>query len=66
MLQYVPRYAEALAEQKECKAHLVTEADENELEARPDDLPEDVLGNHPKIVADNPFKSGPDLILSDA
>ncbi|GAD52673.1 hypothetical protein MBEHAL_1433 [Halarchaeum acidiphilum MH1-52-1] len=41
-LRDVARYAEALAEHKEREARLEEEARENEIEERPDDLPDDV------------------------
>ena len=41
-LQHVARYAEAVAEHKEREARLDEESDKNEIEERPDDLPDDV------------------------
>jgi len=41
-LRDVARYAEALAEHKEQKARLEEEADDADVEDRPDDLPDDV------------------------
>jgi len=41
-LRDVAAYAEALAEHKERGAHLEESADQNEVEERPDDLPDDV------------------------
>ena len=41
MLQDVTSYAEALAEHKEREAHL-DEADDADVEERPDDLPDDM------------------------
>ena len=41
-LRDVARYAEALAEHKEREARLEEEADEADVEDRPDDLPDDV------------------------
>jgi len=41
-LRDVARYAEGLAEHKEREARLEGEPDENDIEERPDDLPDDV------------------------
>ncbi|MFC4986335.1 hypothetical protein [Saliphagus infecundisoli] len=41
-LQHVTRYAEALAEHKAREARLEEESDENEMNERPDDLPDGV------------------------
>ena len=41
-LQNVARYAEALAEHKAREARLKEESDDDEIEERPDDLPDDV------------------------
>ena len=41
-LQEVARYAEALAEHKAREARLKEESDDDEIEERPDDLPNDV------------------------
>jgi len=41
-LQDVARYAEALAEHKAREARLKEESDDDEIEERPDDLPDDV------------------------
>ena len=41
-LQDIARYAEALAEHKEREIRLEEESDEDDIEARPDDLPDDV------------------------
>ncbi|TKX72375.1 hypothetical protein [Halorubrum sp. GN11GM_10-3_MGM] len=41
-LRHVGRYAEALAEHKEREARLEEEADDADVEERPDDLPDDV------------------------
>ena len=41
-LQNVARYAEALAEHKAQEARLKEESDGDEIEERPDDLPDDV------------------------
>jgi len=41
-LQDVATYAEALAEHKKREARLEESADQNEIEERPDDLPDDV------------------------
>lgn len=41
-LRNIARYAEELAEYKERKARLEEESNENDIEARPDDLPNDV------------------------
>ena len=41
-LQDVARYAEALAEHKDREARLEEESENDEIEERPDDLPDDV------------------------
>ena len=41
-LQHVARYAEALAEHKAREARLEEESDADEIDKRPDDLPDDV------------------------
>jgi hypothetical protein len=41
-LQHVARYAEELAEHKAREARLEEDSDENEIEERPDDLPDNV------------------------
>ena len=41
-LRDVATYAEALAEHKECEARLEDSADHEEIEERPDDLPDEV------------------------
>jgi hypothetical protein len=41
-LQYVARYAEAQAEHMVRKARLEEKADEDEIDGRPDDFPDDV------------------------
>lgn len=41
-LRHVARYAEELAEYKEREARLEEESDQDEMEQRPDDLPDDV------------------------
>ena len=41
-LHNVARYAEALAEHKDREARLEEESDDNEIEERPDDLPDEV------------------------
>jgi hypothetical protein len=42
LLQHVARYAEAVAEHKEREARLDEESDEDEIEERPNDFPDDV------------------------
>ena len=41
-LRHVARYAEELAEYREREGRLAEEADEGEIDERPDDLPDDV------------------------